>query len=458
MKKINILLLILGLLINYSCSDKFFDVNTDPNNPSTVTPDLVLPSAMAGQAFVLGGYYHALGSFWSQQYAQAPSASQWSEWESYNLQEDDFDRQFRLIYAGALYDYEYVRKSTAADANWTYYAIATLMQAYTFQVMADLYDKVPFTEALKGSENFYPKYDDGEVVYDSLLNRIDKVITLDFNASSALDPGTSDLIFGGDMDKWIQFANTLKLKIYLRYTKTDPTKYASKITALLSENNFLTSDAAFSAFKDEETGYNPYYNTFVDRLTGNINGNNTLLDFLKNNSDDRYKAMFTASATGSSYLGVTTGTSDVISGTIKNYATPTFASTKPVYFFTVEEVKFLIAEAEYRYGSSTNAQTAFNAGVTASFSRLGVTPITYTFNGLQSIIEQKWVAATNMRAIEAFFDYNRTGYPDFFTISSTSVLTGNLRPKRLFYPSSERQNNPNTPAKVAISEPVWWAK
>ncbi len=458
MRKIFYYILLLGLMATYSCSDSFFDINRDPDNPSSVTPTLVLPSAMAEQAFVLGGYYHALGSFWSQQYAQAPAASQWAEWESYNIQEDDFDRQFSLIYAGALYDYEYVRKETVADANWKLYSIATIMQAYTFQVMADLYDEIPFSEALKGSDNFYPKYDEGMQVYDSLIVRIDDAMSKNFSGSTVVDPGTNDLVFGGDMSKWVQFANTLKLKIYMRYTKTDPTKYATQIKALLTENNFLTEDAAFSAFKAEESGYNPFYNTFIDRLSGNIVANNTLMNYLKENEDNRYTSIFTKSVTGSNYTGVSTGTSDQLSGTISNYATPNFASTKPVYYFTVEEVKFLIAEAQYRYGTEAAALTAFNEGVAKSFSRAGVTSITYPFDGIKSIIEQKWVAATNVRALEACFDYNRTGYTDFLTVSPTSVLSGTLRPKRLFYTSSERQNNPYTPAKVAISEPVWWAK
>src|SRR5665647_1383351 len=91
--KYNLAALLVIVLIMSGCKKEFFDINTNPNNPAEATPALVLPSGLAGSAFVIGGYYHALGSFWTQQYAQAPAASQWTTWESYNLTEDDFDNR-----------------------------------------------------------------------------------------------------------------------------------------------------------------------------------------------------------------------------------------------------------------------------------------------------------------------------------------------------------------------------
>jgi len=295
--------ILVSTLMLSSCSESFFDINKDPNNPAEATPALVLPSAVAGSAYVLGGYYQAVGSFWSQHYAQAPAASQWTEWESYNLTEDNFNTQFRTLYTGALYDYEYVRKSTAASESWSFYAISTLMQAYTFQVLADLYDQIPFTEALQGEKILQPHYNTGAVVYDSLLVRIDQAMSKDFTISSSINPKASDVVFGGDMDNWQKFANTLKLKMYLRYVNVNPTKYADEIVALLEENNFLEEDAAFSSYKAEETGYNPFYNTFLHRLGGNIIANSTLADLLAENGDARLESFFDASETGSTYAG-----------------------------------------------------------------------------------------------------------------------------------------------------------
>jgi len=453
----------IGLLFLSSCSESFFDINHDPNNPSEATPGLVLPSALANSAYVMGGYYHALGSFWTQQYAQAPAASQWADWESYNLTNVDFDRQFTLLYAGGLNDYEYVRKNTAETGNWKFYAIATLMQAYTFQVLADLYDQIPFREALKG--NVIPHYDNGQLVYDSLLARIDYAMSKDFTGSTVENPGSSDLIFGGNIDDWKAFANTLKLKMYLRYVNVNPNTYRTEIEALLAENKFLTKDAKFTAFKEEQTGYNPFYNTFVDRLSGNVVANKTFIDLLKDKNDPRMAKIFNPSVTGSLYNGIAAGDNkNHPTETSKNYATPAIKGTSPVYFFSKEEVLFLIAEAQARYGTASDAESTYKTAIRASLTSLGLAAdaididATYPYNGIRSIIEQKWIAQANKNGIEAFFDYNRTGYPDFFTRSLTSVLNGDERPKRLYFPSREVNSNPYTPARVDLTEPVWWAK
>lgn len=452
---------VLGAMTLHSCSDSAYDINVSPNDPTNVVPALVLPAALAENAYVYGGYYQHLGGFWSQQYAQAPASSQWADLETYNLTNSDYDRQFNTMYNGSLIDYQYIRENAASNSNWTYYAIATLMQAYSFQVMADLYDQIPFTEALKGNAFLQPHYDGGALVYDTLLARIDDAVSKDFDAVTNEVPGNSDLIFGGDMNKWIQLGNTLKLKMYLRYVNLDPAKYSAEIQALLAEDNFLSVDAAFSAFSVGETKSNPFYNTFVDRLSGNVVLNNTLGDTLKALNDPRLAKMYNVSETGATLDGMYTGTSLTVSGkTYKHFAMPAIAATYPVYFFTKEESYFLQAEAEARYGSAVVAQSLYEMGIKASLARYGLASnsFTYPYTGVESIIEQKWVASVNKTSIEAYFDLNRTGYPSFIEESASSVLLVGERPLRLFFPQTEKRTNSNCPAQVPLTTKVWWGK
>lgn len=479
MKKYTFLFIILTIVVA-GCSKTFFDVNTDPNNPQTSSPKLTLPAATASSAYVVGGWYQLLGGFWAQHWTQSTGASQWTDWDDYSLRSDEYDRQFNELYAGALNDFEYVRKESAKANDWTYYLIATCLQSYTYQVLVDLYDKIPFTQALLGDANLTPKWDDGSLVYDSLIARINYALNQDLTVKSASNPlatssaiGDEDLIFRGDMDKWIQFANTLKLKIYLRQVNARPTVTSAGVMALLSKDNFLTEDAKVTSFGKETNKRNPIYETGVDRLPGNIVASYTLLNYLVTNNDPRLDYIFTP-PTGKPQTGLEQGhykTDAAKYPTIASLSTPLLGAQDPVYFISESESYFLQAEAQLRYGTDAAAKTQYIAGIKASEAKFGSPdssnlyeaggPYEYPSTGfeakLQSIIIQKWIAFANSQGLEAFFDQNRTGYPNFYSISPTNVTGGNF-PRRLLFPDAEKKSNPNTPAQVSITTKVWWGK
>ena len=63
---------------------------------------------------------------------------------------------------------------------------------------------------------------------------------------------------------------------------------------------------------------------------------------------------------------------------------------------------------------------------------------------------------TGNQGFEAFSDWRRTGYPDFFTVSRASALGDDRMPARILYPSSEVTQYLNFPGIQLIYEPVWW--
>ena len=175
MKKIsNYILIGVFALTLFGC-EKYLDVNTDPNNPQDVTADFILPAAQTSVAITMGNSYFNLGGFWSQYYTQSPTASQYKKMEAYNLTTDFFDREWSEAYAGGLNDLEIIRSKSTVSGDHAYYLIATLLQAYTFQMLADLYDDIPFFDALKGVSDgtLNPKFDNGADIYPVLLERID---------------------------------------------------------------------------------------------------------------------------------------------------------------------------------------------------------------------------------------------------------------------------------------------
>jgi hypothetical protein len=472
--------LILMIILGVSCSKSFLDINESPNDPPTSTPKLVLPSGIASSAYVIGGWYQLLGGMWAQHWAQSPGASQWTDWEDYSFRSDHYDDyQFGALYTGVLSDMEYIRNETHNTQDWTYYLIATCIQSYTYQVLADLYDKIPFTEALRGTENFAPVWDDGSLVYDSLIIRLDFAMNKDFTVRSSDNPlatsseiGIEDLIFQGDIESWIQFANTLKLKLYLHQVYARPAIAQAGIETLLAENNFLLKDAKMTAFTDQQNRRNPIYETGVDRLSGNIAASATLLDTLNKAGDPRLNRIYNPAVRSGLMVGIKNGHYREDAATFPNIldlSTPNLGPVDPVYFFSEAECCFLLAEANLWFGSAADAESFYVLGIQSSMTKFGATdnPALYGSGGVyeypsgtfeenqRAIITQKWIASANSESLEAFFELNRTGYPDFLEISPTNV-TGGKFPKRLIYPDSERKSNPNTPAQVPIYTKIWW--
>jgi len=476
------------LLAGSSCNE-WLDVNTDPNNPTEVPADLVLPNAQMQIAGSVGGDYAILGGIWAQHWTQSHIASQYKDIDSYDLTDKDFEIDWSELYSDALVDLAEIKTKSSAAGEWNSYLQATCLEAYTYQILADLYDKVPCKEAVQGSANLTPKFDDGEAIYDELFTRINAALAKDFNAATVVKV-TSDLIFGsqdksGQIDSWKRFANTLKLKMLLRQTESSRAADATqKINNMLSSGTaFLTGHAAISIFIDEANRSNPLYENNVRQLNvaTNIRASYTLMSLLQANNDPRLDAYFVPGSAGHFALaqGDFNELTSVTPGARPSSAK--FSATTPFYFFSADEVDFMLAEASLRTGASV--ENHYYNGIKDAFAKFGLTAPqnlldnAYKFptsgttaEKLEAIITQKWMASVN-QGYESYFDQNRTGYPRIsnvpasdasyvpgrYTYSIEGVTSGKF-PKRLIFPDLSRRVNPNTPAFVAITEKVWWAK
>ncbi len=480
-----------------SCED-WLDINKDPNNPDEANEELTLAAGISSVAYVYGGRYQVLGALWSQHWTQSLGASQYSGLDSYDVSSSTFDnRQFGELYTGALMNLEYIKNISCENGNWNYYLVATVMQSYTFQILADLYDQIPFSEALKGDEGIITAaYESGQNIYDSLIARIDYALSLDYDNDDLEDIGDEDILFSGKTDKWVEFANTLKLKIYLRQLHARPDIAGEGIESLYNgDARFLTSDVAMTQFTNETGRRNPLYETEIVFLGNNPNLvlSNTLLSYLNDKGDlERLDALFDFPENGGGHKGLDQGNyndPDEPKGTNSaSYSKPYLSPFAPIYLMSASEAYFLQAEAIIRYGVEpySDAKEMYENGIDKSFQRLGLLNgeefygpgDIYEFPAegsplesfIESIIIQKWIALANIQSLETFFEHNRTHYPKVspvpadnsnyvpgeFTVSVNNVTSG-LFPKRLIFPESEYSGNPdNTPLKKEVHEKVWW--
>ncbi|MBN1117018.1 MAG: SusD/RagB family nutrient-binding outer membrane lipoprotein [Bacteroidales bacterium] len=505
------ILFLLYLAISFvatSCND-WLDINQNPNAPSELEYEELLASGISSVAYVAGGRYQVLGALWSQHWTQSPGASQYSGLDSYDINSSTFDNnQFGELYSGALKNLEEVRLGALDDKEWNFYLIATCMQAYAFQILVDLYGDIPFSQALKGEQGITePEYESGISVYDSLINRLDFALSHEFDSEDLKDAGNKDLLFNGDIERWIEFANTLKLKIFLRQIYVRPEVSENGIRAMYAANaDFLSTHAQLKVFTDESGRRNPVYDTDVSTFGGNPNliMSNTVYSYLLENGDlERLDNLFDKPAVGGSHKALVQGNyyaPDEDAGINSNsYSKPYLYADDPVFLISYEESCFLQAEAIIRYQTDdfSEARDLYNKAVKASFNRVlnrvsihkyGTTVSTdiiaesalsgnYSFPSegseqetfIKSIIEQKWIALSGTQNLETFFEQNRTGYPQEspvpaddnayvpgeLSVSVNNVTSGKF-PRRLIYPESEYASNRNTPDLKEVWVNIWW--
>ena len=484
------------ILLLVSCSDDYLDVNTDPNNPLTVTPDLMLPVALNYSAFdqERNRGQNTLGNMLMYNWSQSDGFSWYTNEFQYLVTTSFYQQNFNTVYGNTLKQYQSLA-DVEGEKYGFYHAIAMIMKAYTFQILVDQYGDVPYSEALLRGGNATPVYDDAQTIYDDLIVQLTNAIALidATEANSEISPeypDNVDGVFDGWMDDWKRFANSVKLRILVRQSDMSgrAAYIQTELGAIAAEGSgFVTDDVLVNIGYAQITNQqNPKWNAYGQDVSGENTLNNDatcatpfVLDLLTDTNDGRLDYIYEKPATG--HLGVIQGllnydetplgVDGLVPDKVSNIGPGILKGPdQGAVLMTLAEVKFNQAEAVLKGLMSGDAEALYNAGVQASFSYLGagsasaylaqtLQNVKYSVsnNKLEAIITQKWIAVNGIDAIQSWFDYNRTGYPSNLPIS---VLAPHAdRPVRLFYPSSEiTSNGLNVPTQPdAFSAKIFWA-
>ena len=191
------MILIIGAGFVFTGCKKVLDINEDPNNPSVsqATPQLLFPAVQISAASAIGGELAIIGMLWSEYTTEDVSSSQYRNFDSYNVTSSDLSTDYNQLYTGTLNNLEIILQQSKASGDWNYYLMASVMKAYTYQVLVDLYDQVPYTQALQGAVNLQPKFDGGDTIYNTMLNILDTALNQDFGAVTVTNPGGGDYFF-----------------------------------------------------------------------------------------------------------------------------------------------------------------------------------------------------------------------------------------------------------------------
>lgn len=475
----------MGVAVLGTSCKKYLDINENPNQATTATPEVVLPQAIVYTATSI----NAFNTYGSQLVGYAANAGGFGGFGTsvtYGFSNTTFSGLWTTSY-DALNDFEFVIRQTDALPDYGYFnGSARIMKALNFQMLVDTYNDVPYREALKGVDELTPVYDKAEDIYADLAKQLDDAISIikqteerEHESSTsnvkALSSGT-DPMFHGDMTLWKQLANTIKLRLIIRAQ--------NKVTfanTTFDEAGFLEEDAIINpGFTKENGKQNPGWNSWVFTYTG-ANGNRAwipskfIMSFYNGQklTDYRgYAIYYQFPSTASNQLGFESNSVPSapsggawLSGANAGSSRSSSSAGNSIGIFKAAswgqplmlaaESYFLQAEAVVR-GITTggNAKALFDAGVLASYSYLYKKP-DGTFDSdwnpqtdyqayldenttshlvhfelaanqaeqIEAIITQKYVALNFIHGHEAWNEYRRTHYPKIVNGSSDAILT-----------------------------------
>ena len=233
-KKFTSLLLAVMMIFSVSSCDLFdLDINQDPNNPTQASLELLLTNAMLDASSTFAGGLNDMASGF---------VGQTTSTDNFSMDNSTWNGTWNFLYSSPLNDLERIIVAAQAQGNNPHYlGVARVLKAYYFSIMVDLWGNVPYFEAFKGDQgNKEPTYDNGSLVYADLLTLIDSA-SVNFSKISPVKV-LGDVVYGGDITKWKKAAKSLKLKLLLQTSKTNPNA-AADIQALVTAGGFITSPA-----------------------------------------------------------------------------------------------------------------------------------------------------------------------------------------------------------------------
>lgn len=452
-----IVLITAGLFVG-SCTEDFAEINTNPNDPETISPALLLPNAIQVSVDRYWGHSTRFERLnidaamcWVQHIARNIYIN--SEGDTYEVPVTISSGTWDNVYRNSLVNFESILELSGPGGkyvNRNYEGIGLTMKAFTYSFLVDVFGPIPYSEALKGAaaESINsPKYDSMEDIYAGILADL-KLANEKLSVTGPAVAG--DIMFGGDILRWKKFANSLRLKLANRQAAKKPSESRAIMLEIISNPTqfpIFTSNSDFAELVHANVigSRNKMFDVFSTRSDWNIS--TTFVNKMTELEDPRIAAYALPLADGT-YAGLPNGLTDEAAGT---YVASTIGARfldaeAPSILMTYSELMFVLAEAALDGDITGNAGEYFEKAVEASFDQNGVQmPSDYisklgTLNK-ENLMTQKWIALFG-QGIEAWTEYRRTGFPVMPAPNPAAIFSNNgVLPTRLEYPLSEYSLN-----------------
>jgi hypothetical protein len=486
MKRIYIYLALAVLMTGLTRCDKDFEeINTNPVLPTALDPIYLFSNAQFSSALNTLSYQSPI-----VQQILAPFTGV-LEGGNHNIVYDpNSNAMFNSLYtAGSgpvVLLTDVIDKTKDNPDRSNLYNMARIMKAYVFQLLADTYGDVPYTEAGQGflSGNYLPKYDDNEAIYTDLLKELTEA-TAALDASKAIEAG--DLFYKGNIAQWKKLGNSLLLRVAMRYSKVDAAK-AEQYAATAFSGGVMESIADNVIIKFNSTFNNPSANSYQGTEKANYYLGEPFVTYLQTTNDPRLAVIAVKYQKPGQPLA-TVGTEDTDpanqQGMPFGYSEATIATAPgfpgtaegsgwkysqlnrrtvakldvPEFFITYAQTTLLLAEAAERGWITGDVQAYYEAGVRAHMDQMAQYDATATIpaasqdayllanpfdpaKALEQINTQYWIASFQ-NGSEAWANFRRSGFPALvpnpYPSADPSVAGDFIH--RLVYPAREKSVN-----------------
>lgn len=520
MKTRNILLSIATLALLASCTDKFAEISRDHYNAHL--EDMVQDNLMVGALFqqlersvILyadGVYldsdyqimYNLNAENWCGYMGSTLAKNEGVQNTGWNVYDSYHRRLFTVKYEYGMAAFTNIKTFCEENNLPLQLAISTVLKVATMHQVTDYYGPIAYSQTGSVSGNLYDSQED---VYKAFFNELDSAIeTLEPYAGTKLLEDY-DIVYSGDVTKWIQFANSLRLRLAMRVVyadadlaKTEAEKSIASAVGVIVENsgNAVVQGVDHHPIREINVNFND-----ADTQIG------ASLDCYLNGYNDPRKFLYAKPAAGDGQLhGVRPGINPSDWNPYKNPAGKVSAPNADLYkicWLNAAEVAFLRAEGAVRgWSMGGTAQAFYEQGITLSFEEWGATgaatyianssaqPAAFTDNvgsanaskpssvtiawsegasleqKLAKIGTQKWIALFP-NGCEAWAEYRRLHYPALIQPAnnfSNGIVNSNQQIRRVPYPLSEQSDNPDGYASGVAAlggadnagTRLWWDK
>lgn len=475
-------LIVMVLMCTTAGCKKYLDVNKDPNNPTDVPENLLLPPLITdiGVTIAGGSFSNSntsgvalINSYWMQQLSFNQPLPQY---ESYKFTTGDAEYTWGELYINIMQNLKRLKDYAAANQNHSYGVIGKVLTAYTLGVTTDMWGDVPYTQAFEGNR---PTYDKQEDIYKLIQSMLDSAIAENQLPPGKLKPGTDDFLYGGNMAKWVKFAYALKARHHIHLTKapghTAAAQADSALAAIAKAFTGVSDEATLDIFSEDAGKQSPWFKNTEIGAGGVVLGA-TLVNFLVANNDPRLPIIANKGSQGT-YLGRVSSSDVVPDVTIYSTLGDYFGGSNPngteaganapISLMSYSELEFIKAEATFIKSGAAAAQPIYQQAIKNNMAKLGIDPNSAavtayiaargtltTANAIQRIMEEKAIA--NLLSLEIFTDWRRTGFPAISIVANPEAGITTI-PRKYQYSQQEISTNPqpeNTNTK--ITDRVWW--